>query len=160
MLIVMNQVIQVVNFIKSRPLKSRIFSQLYDTMNSDYKTLLYHTEVRWLSKGKVLKRLIHLREEVILSLAVEKTSFGFSLHDKIWRLKVQFLSDLIEKLNSLNLSLQGPSENIVKSTSKLKSFEENITLWKSEISKRNFDCFPDVNDTQSKKKTGHPLSLK
>lgn len=152
MLIVMNQVIQVVNFIKSRPLKSRIFSQLCDAMDSDYKTLLYHTEVRWLSKGKVLKRLIHLKAEVILFLEVEKTSFGFSLHDEIWWLKVQFLSDLFEKLNSLNLSLQGPSENIVTSTSKLKSFEEKLALWKSEITKGNFDCFPVVNESQSKKK--------
>ena len=122
LLTVMHQVIQVVNFIKTRSLQSRIFSQLCDAMDSDYKTLLYHTKVHWLSMGKV-KRLVHLRVEVISFLEVEETSFGFSLHDELWWLKVQFLSNLFEKLNSLNLSLQGPSENIITSTSKLKAFE-------------------------------------
>ena len=60
----MRQVIQVVNFIKSRPLQSRLFAQLCDAMDSDYKSLLYHTEVRWLSKGKVLNRLVRLKVEV------------------------------------------------------------------------------------------------
>ena len=100
-------------------------------MDSDFKSLLYHTEVRWLSKGKVLKRLVHLKVEVISFLEVEETDFGFDLLDEIWWLKVQFLSDLFDKLNFLNLSLQGPSENIISSTSKMKSFNEKMTLWKS-----------------------------
>lgn len=94
---------------------------------------------------------------MILYLEIEKTSFGFSLNEEICRLKVQFISDLFEKLNSLNLSLQGPSENIVKSTSKLKSFEEKLTLWKSEISKGNFDCFPGVSMNLSRKKNANEI---
>jgi len=149
---VMSQVIRVVNFIKSRPLQSRLFAQLCDAMDSDFKCLLYYTEVRWLSKGKVLKRFVHLKVEVISFLENEDHDFGFNLHDEIWWLKVQFLSDLFEKLNSLNLSLQGPSENIITSTSKLKSFSEKMSLWKMKISKGIFDCFPTVNKSQYKKK--------
>lgn len=147
---VLNQAIKVVNFIKSRPLNSRIFAQLCDAMDSDFKSLLYHTEVRWLSKGKVLKRLVHLKVEVISFLEVEETDFGFDLRDEIWWLKVQFLSDLFDKLNFLNLSLQGPSENIISSSSKLKSFNEKLTLWKSKVSKGIFECFPSVNESQAK----------
>ena len=150
LLTVMKQVINVVNFIKSRPLRSRIFAQLCEAMDSGYKTLLYHTEVRWLSKGKVLKRLVHLQVEVISFLEVEDTEFDFSIHDKFWWLQVQFLSDFFEKLNFLNTSLQGPSENIVTSTSKLKAFDEKLTLWRKKISIGNFDCFPGVNVTPSK----------
>ena len=94
---VMNQVIQVVNFIKSRPLQSRLFSQLCDSMDSDYKCLLYHAEVRWLSKGKVLKRLVHLKNEVISFLDDKGADYEFSLHDEILWLKVQFLSELLDK---------------------------------------------------------------
>lgn len=148
----MTQVIQIVNFIKSRPLQSRLFAQLCDAMDSDFKCLLYHTEVRWLSKGKVLKRLVHLKVEVISFLETEKNDFSFDLHDEMWWLKVQFLSDLFDKLNLLNLSLQGPSENIITSTSKLKSFSEKVSLWKTKISKGSFDCFPTVNESPHKKK--------
>jgi hypothetical protein len=33
-------------------------------MDSDYQQLLLHTEVRWLSRGKVLSRLFELRDEI------------------------------------------------------------------------------------------------
>ena len=57
-----------------------------------------------------------------------------------------FLSDLFDKLNSLNLSLQGPSENVIAASSKLKSFGEKLLLWQSKISKGIFDCFPTYNE--------------
>ena len=42
-----NQVIEMVNFIKTWPLKSRIFEILFKDMNSRYVLLLLHTEGRW-----------------------------------------------------------------------------------------------------------------
>ena len=60
-----------------------------------------------------------------------------------------FLSNLFDKLNSLNLSLQGPSENIVVS-SQLKSFSKKL-LWQSKISKGVFNCFPTDNKCASNK---------
>ena len=43
LMFVWNQVITIVNFIKSRPLSFRLFSQFCEMMNSDYKCLLYQT---------------------------------------------------------------------------------------------------------------------
>ena len=50
---VLNQAVKVVNYIKTSALRSRIFAALCEAMDSEKKTLLYHTEVRWLSEGKV-----------------------------------------------------------------------------------------------------------
>ena len=72
--------ITIVNFIKSRPLASRLFSQFYEAIESD---ILANTEVRWLSRGKVLKRVVQLKAELILFLEAEKTDFKFSIHDEI-----------------------------------------------------------------------------
>ena len=57
----MNDVVKIANFIKSSALRFRIFEALCESMESDYKCLLYHTEVRWLSKGKVLSRFIAMK---------------------------------------------------------------------------------------------------
>jgi len=65
---VLNTSVKIVNFIKARPLQSRLFEKLCEEMGSFHKSLLLHTEVRWLSRGKVLTRLVELREEVALFL--------------------------------------------------------------------------------------------
>ena len=66
-----NQVKEMVNFIKPRPLKSRIFELLCKDMNSHYARLLVHTEVRWLSKGNVLSRVIGFRKELHIFLKMK-----------------------------------------------------------------------------------------
>lgn len=47
--------VKMVNFIKARPLNAKIFS-LCEDMESNHETLLVDTEMRWLSRGKVLAR--------------------------------------------------------------------------------------------------------
>jgi hypothetical protein len=61
---VLQEAMRVVNFVKARPLNFRIFAVLCEEIQADPKSLLLHSEVRWLSRGKVLKRLVELNEEV------------------------------------------------------------------------------------------------
>jgi hypothetical protein len=48
--------IKITNFIR-RSLNHRIFKTFCQEMGTEYEVLLYRTEVRWLSRGQVLKRL-------------------------------------------------------------------------------------------------------
>ncbi|KAF2366865.1 Ribonuclease H-like domain [Trinorchestia longiramus] len=64
----LNLAIKVVNFVKNSSLNSRLFAALCSDLGTDYKTLLFHTEVRWLSKGNMLSRLYELKDEVEIFL--------------------------------------------------------------------------------------------
>ncbi|XP_072311404.1 zinc finger BED domain-containing protein 5-like [Eucyclogobius newberryi] len=56
--------IRLVNFVNVSTLNTRLFRRLCQDMESDYEGLLFHTAVRWLSKGDMLNRLVHLLPEV------------------------------------------------------------------------------------------------
>lgn len=60
---VLEQVVSVVIHIRLRPLKSRLFKQVYNSMESKYECLLLNTEVKWLSIGKVLNCVYDLKKE-------------------------------------------------------------------------------------------------
>ena len=58
--------IKVVNYVKSSALNTRFFSKLCIDMDANHTALLYHTQVRWLSKGSMLFRIFELREVKLL----------------------------------------------------------------------------------------------
>ena len=59
----LNIAIKIANFVKKNALSTRLFSKLCKDMSADYTTILYHTDMRWLSKSNMLSRLFQLREE-------------------------------------------------------------------------------------------------
>jgi zinc finger BED domain-containing protein 5/7/8/9 len=48
----LNIAVQTINFVKANAKHSRIFAAVCDDMGADHSSLLLHTEVRWLSRGK------------------------------------------------------------------------------------------------------------
>jgi hypothetical protein len=52
---VLKEAVKVVNFVKARPLNSRLLAIFCEEMQADHKSLLMHLEVRWLPRGQVLK---------------------------------------------------------------------------------------------------------
>lgn len=58
---VMSSIKRVVNFIRGKGLNHRQFKSFLEELDSEYRDVPRHTEVRWLSRGKVLNR--HSRAE-------------------------------------------------------------------------------------------------
>ena len=92
-------------------------------MDATHKTLLYHTEVRWLSKGNVLKCLLDLHVEVKEFFKLQNKEDWVALfNDNSWLLTLSYLADIFEKLNIFNLSLQGKEICIMDFVEKLTAF--------------------------------------
>ncbi|XP_064416538.1 zinc finger BED domain-containing protein 5-like [Latimeria chalumnae] len=104
---VLDNAVKMVNFIKARPLNSRIFSALCNEMGSEHINLLLHMEVRWLSQGKVLARFFELHSEVKVFFTDHPFPLSHCLHDTAWLSRLGYLSDIFSRLNELNLRLQG-----------------------------------------------------
>ena len=57
-------VTKVMNFIKTRPSKSRVFQELCAEMNAEHGSLLFYCSSRWLSLGKSFERAYKLVDEL------------------------------------------------------------------------------------------------
>jgi hypothetical protein len=62
----MNIVVSTANFIRSHSLNHKQFREMLIDIEAEYGDVIYHSEVRWLSRGKVLKWIYDLRKEVQL----------------------------------------------------------------------------------------------
>ncbi|KAF2356031.1 Zinc finger BED-type [Trinorchestia longiramus] len=82
--LVFEDVLKIVNFIKSRDVNLRIFKELCKEMGEKYEVLLYHTDVRWLSRGKVIHRVIELRKATQEFLKQKRSPFATKFTDKEW----------------------------------------------------------------------------
>jgi hypothetical protein len=76
---VLDTAIQIINYIKASAKNNRIFTTICEEMGSDHKSLLLHTEVRWLSKGNIKLKMM---KKLIISLfkwenrSIDFTSYG------------------------------------------------------------------------------------
>ena len=61
---VLFNVVAMVNFVKSNSLNARILRFICQQLISEVETLLSHTEVRWLSEGKVIARVASLKTDL------------------------------------------------------------------------------------------------
>lgn len=139
--------IKVVNYVKNSALNTRLFKILCEDLGSDHKTLLFHTEVRWLSKGNMLGRLFELRDEVITFLAQQKQNELSAEFKKPWnQVILAYLSDFFDTLNNLNLRLQGADSNIVTHRDAIKMYVEKLQLWIRKVSMNpsNYSSFSKV----------------
>ena len=65
---VLDSVVKAMNFIRGRDVNSRQFKAFCDHLMKEHQYFLFHTEVRWLSRGKVHSRVTELVTKVAVFL--------------------------------------------------------------------------------------------
>jgi hypothetical protein len=94
-----------------------------------------------LSGGKILKRLYKLRKIVELFLIDKKSDLSHYFHDKIWVIRLVYLSDIFSYINELNLKLQSPDTIIFSAWNKIESFKKKLKIWLNMTAEGNNEIF-------------------
>ncbi|KAF2356745.1 Ribonuclease H-like domain [Trinorchestia longiramus] len=143
--LVFEDVLKIVNFIKSRDVNSRIFKELCKEMGEKYEVLLYHTDVRWLSRGKVIHRVIELRKPIQEFLEQKGSPFATKFTDKEWLARLCYLADIFAELNSGNLQLQGRNTTVIDAHHTVATFLGKLRLWIRRLEKGVIAQFPTLH---------------
>ncbi|KAL0202287.1 hypothetical protein M9458_000305 [Cirrhinus mrigala] len=139
---IMNVVMKTVNFIRAKGLNHRQFEAFLSDKNISH-SLPYHTEVRWLSRGAVLKRFFELRSE-ISQFMKDKGKPVTELDDPEWVRDLDFMVDVTEHLNVLNAKMQGRNKIVTEYYDCICAFEMKLDLWATQLSQGNPAHFPSL----------------
>ena len=154
--VVLNEIlaitIRVVNYVKASALNSRLFTMLCKEMDSNHEMLLFHTSVRWLSKGNMLARVYEMREEVKVFLEDQRKQDLLSFTSDSFQLALAYLVDIFEALNVLNRLLQGKNSNRMDHYDSIHSFIAKLGLWLRRVRKGNTASFHHLDADLEKKK--------
>ena len=133
---VMTPVVKIINSIRAKYKQHRTFKVLLEELSTEYGDLLLHTEIRWLSKGRILKRFLALLGEIkeIMQSREEDTSL---LDNTEWLLDHAFLTDVTEKLKNLNCELQGTGKIVTNMISAVKAFKAKMNIFSVHLQRKS-----------------------
>ena len=114
-------------------------------MRANYTSLLYYCEVCWLSRAKLIQRVLELKEEITMFLEKNHNEDGNMFRDDNFIVKLTYLVDIFYKLSVPNKSMQGQQMNLLILKDKVKAFIKKVELWKSNLQKNKIDMFPRLN---------------
>ena len=144
---VMSVVTKTVNFIRSKGLRHREFQELLHSMDADFDDIPYYTEVRWLSRGKMLKRMFESKDAIQTFMESKGNGVDEFMNEE-WIEDFAFLVDITTHLNELNSRLQRKGQLIHSVFDHVNGFAMKLTLWETQIYNKNFVNFPSLQSLQ------------
>ncbi|XP_023366110.1 general transcription factor II-I repeat domain-containing protein 2-like isoform X2 [Otolemur garnettii] len=138
---VMDVIIYITTWIRSHGLNHRKFGPFFSELDAQYGSQFYYTEVKWLSRGMVLKQFFELLEEIDFFMSSKGKSVP-QLTNKDWVKDLAFLVDITTHLNTLNMSLQGRSQVVTQIYDSIHSFLAKLCLWETQLTRNNLAHFP------------------
>ncbi|XP_058534641.1 zinc finger MYM-type protein 6 [Ochotona princeps] len=133
---------QIISFVKSNALNSRMLMILCEEMGSQHVNLPLPAEVRWIARGKILTRLFELRHEVEIFLNQKHSDLARHFRDEEWVAKLAYLADIFSLINELNLSLQGTMTTFFNLYNKIDAFKKKLKTWLGRTQENDYDMFP------------------
>ncbi|XP_068227425.1 protein FAM200B-like [Palaemon carinicauda] len=112
---------------KVSALNTRLFRELCQDMDANHTALLFHTQMRWLSKEE-----------------------GFVA-------QMAYLADIFETLNELDKKLQGKRSNVNVNTGTINAFMAKLQLWGKQMKKGNTTFSQRLSDIIDEKDIKNPL---
>lgn len=134
--------IKTINIIKSQALNDRLFAQLCDSNDECYNNLLLHTEVRWLSKGNCLQRLVDIFDSLIEFLLEIDQSTATQLIE--FKKHIFYLTDIYSKFNNMQNKLQGKDVNLIQARANILGFRSKFDLFTSTLNRMDFIYFDNL----------------
>ena len=129
----LQQIVKIVNFVKTSGLNTRLFANLCADLGPDHKCLLFYTEVRWLSRENMTIRVFELRNELLEFYEQRNHKFKNDLANTEFLSRLAYLSDIFDTLNHTNMFFQGPNSTISDFVSKLQAYVRKLELWTTNI---------------------------
>ena len=137
----LNKIIKIVNVIKTSALISRLFPRLCEDVCTAHKCLLFHTEVRWLSHGNMIKRIFELRHELFTFFKEKNYECKDDLENDEFISRLDYLSDIFQALNLINLLFHRSNSNIAVFFSNLEAFIRKLDVWTKNVKSKQSGMF-------------------
>ncbi|XP_076416708.1 general transcription factor II-I repeat domain-containing protein 2 isoform X6 [Peromyscus maniculatus bairdii] len=150
---VMDVVVESVNSICSRGLNHGDFTTLLYELDTQYGSLLYHTALKWLGRGLVLRRFFESLEEIDLFMSSRGKPMP-QLSSRDWILDLAFLVDMTMHLNTLDASLQGHSQIVTQMYDFIRAFLAKLCLWETHLARNNLAHFPTLKSVSRSESDG------
>jgi len=78
-------------------------------------------------------------------LTEEGNDLAHKFHDENFLQKLAYLSDIFQKLNGLNLQLQGTNTHLPQLTDKITYFTKKLKMWERRLAEGSVDSFENLN---------------
>ena len=102
---ILSYCVEMVNFIRSRSINHRLFKAFHRELGSDHEVLLYHSEVRWLSRGEILNRLQELKQEVSLFRKNKNSPLAERIESESFLYGLSYVADIFGHVNNVNRAM-------------------------------------------------------